>query len=233
MGCCAPSTGCGSGAAGGFGGFGAAQQRAGGGPGLFGGPAAGQAFSRPPATPAQQGGPFGGGGGAAGGCCSCPPDCCATTPGGFGSGIGLDPGNPGATPIGNPGGDPNAGYPPELFGGQNNGVGAAQGAQAPQGAGGEQEFEKRLLELVNQARRQLGLPEVQMDENLSQLARRSAAAKTHTAAPEVLAPWGYSSPEDAMNAWQQSPGHWSIITDPSYTRMGAGWVGDGAAMTFG
>lgn len=108
----------------------------------------------------------------------------------------------------------------------------AQAAAGPTDAQAGQ-FEKRLFELVNQVRRDMGLPQVQWNDEMARLARRSAQAKTHTAAPEVLAPYGYSSPEEAMAAWRQSPGHWGIITDPNLTQMGAGWVGDGAAMTFG
>ncbi len=156
--------------------------------------------------------------------------------------------------------DPAAGGPAAGNAGQAPVAGAGQGAAeqiaAPGGATGQEpvqaqggapaaapvagpgdaqasKFEQRLLELVNQTRREMGLPQVQWNDDMAKLARRSAAAKTHTAAPEVLAPYGYSSPEDAMNAWRQSPGHWSIITDPNLTQMGTGWVGDGAAMTFG
>jgi len=155
----------------------------------------------------------------------------------FDVGPGAPGGAPGGAPFGAPGGF--AQQPGGFDGGAP--IAAPGGAQAPAAAGAANgptdaqasQFEKRLLELVNQERAALGLQPMTWNDQMAQLARRSAAAKTHTAAPEVLAPYGYSSPEDAMSAWKQSPGHWGIITDPNLREMGAGWVGDGAAIAFG
>ena len=100
-------------------------------------------------------------------------------------------------------------------------------------AGEADAFGKRLFELVNQERGKLNLAPVTWDSNLARIAGQSAQARTHTAHPEVLVPWGYESPEEAMWAFKQSPGHWATIVDPKNTRAGAAWVGDAGAVTFG
>ncbi len=94
-------------------------------------------------------------------------------------------------------------------------------------------FGRRLFDLVNEERRKLGLNQVVWDDNLARIAKQSAVARDHTTHPEVLVPWGYESPEEAMWAFKQSPGHWATIIDPAATRAGGAWNDDAGAVAFG
>ncbi len=145
----------------------------------------------------------------------------------------ADPGfgNPGGAPIadpgfGNPGGapiaDPGQGQP---LAAAAPAVGAAQ---APGNAG---DFEKGLFEQANAVRRGMGLRELKWADDLSGAARRSAAAGTHLAAPEILS-FGDGAPADAINNWRGSPAHWGILTDPNLSEMGTGRAGANSAITF-
>ncbi|MBM3267204.1 MAG: hypothetical protein FJZ01_06085 [Candidatus Sericytochromatia bacterium] len=146
-------------------------------------------------------------------------------------------GDPGGAPIGSPGfgdpggapiGDPGFGDPGGAPVG-NPWEGQAAGAAQP--AANAADYEKGLFEQANAVRRGLGLRELRWSDDLSQAARRSAAAGTHLAAPEILS-FGDGSPADAINMWRGSPPHWGILTDPGMTEMGAGRAGGNSAITF-
>lgn len=94
-------------------------------------------------------------------------------------------------------------------------------------------FGRRLFDLVNLERARLGVAPVTWDPNLSRIAMQSAVARDHTTHPEVLVPWGYESPEEAMWAFKQSPGHWATIIDPNNTKAGGAWNDDAGAVAFG
>ncbi|MBM3274201.1 MAG: hypothetical protein FJZ00_03545 [Candidatus Sericytochromatia bacterium] len=163
---------------------------------------------------------------------------------GFGGG-GAPVADPGGNPgfgdpgFGNPGfGDPGFGDPgfgdPGFEPFQAGNAGAATRPQAPgqaQSTGSATEYERGLLEAANQVRRGMGLRELRWADDLSQTARRSAAAGTHLGAPEILS-FGDGTPAQAIDIWRGSPPHWSLLTDPNFSEMGAGRQGGNSAITF-
>ncbi|MBM3271589.1 MAG: CAP domain-containing protein [Candidatus Sericytochromatia bacterium] len=109
---------------------------------------------------------------------------------------------------------------------------AGQAAEAaPAGGAPDDANERALFELINRTRQQLGLNPLAYDATLAPTARRSAQARRHTGAPEIIA-WGQGSPEQALQTWRNSPPHWNILTSPNLTAMGPGWVGDAAGVMF-
>lgn len=108
---------------------------------------------------------------------------------------------------------------------------APAAATAQDGAAPDDANERELFELINQVRRQLGLNPLVYDASLAPTARRSAAARQHTGAPEIIA-WGQQTPAQAIETWRNSPPHWNLLTSPNFTAMGPGWVGDGAGVMF-
>ena len=112
-------------------------------------------------------------------------------------------------------------------------------------------FENRVVELVNQIRREHGLKELTSDWQLSRVARyksqdmRDLGYFSHTS-PTYGSPFemmksfgisyktageniakGYSSPEAVVNAWMNSAGHRANILNVSFTHIGVGYVKDG------
>ncbi len=116
-------------------------------------------------------------------------------------------------------------------------------------------YEKRVAELVNEIRRENGLGELTLSEDLSNGAREKsrdmreqgyfahesptygspfAMMKTfgisYRTAGENIA-MGYSTPEEVVDAWMNSEGHRANILNPSFTRIGVGYVSDGSYWT--
>lgn len=113
------------------------------------------------------------------------------------------------------------------------------------------QFEQQVVELTNQERSKQGLAPLQIDDNLSKVAReksRDMAANnyfSHTS-PTYGSPFdmmnqfgisyrtageniaqGQTSPEQVVNAWMNSPGHRANILNGEYTHIGVGYVENG------
>lgn len=103
----------------------------------------------------------------------------------------------------------------------------------------------RIVELVNEARAEAGLPEVVLDTAASQAAqvraREIVRSFSHTrpdgqnfstalteqdvmfrSAGENIA-WGQRTPEQVMDAWMNSPGHRANILRETFTHIGVGY----------
>ncbi len=114
-----------------------------------------------------------------------------------------------------------------------------------------EEYEKKVVELVNEIRTENGLPKLAHDWELSRVARyKSQDMKdnkyfSHTS-PVYGSPFdmiknfgisyrsageniarGYSTPEAVVNGWMNSSGHRANILNSSYTRIGIGYVKSG------
>ena len=114
-----------------------------------------------------------------------------------------------------------------------------------------EEYEKKVVELVNEIRTENGLPKLAHDWELSRVARyKSQDMKdnkyfSHTS-PVYGSPFdmkknfgisyrsageniarGYSTPEAVVNGWMNSSGHRANILNSSYTRIGVGYVKSG------
>ena len=112
------------------------------------------------------------------------------------------------------------------------------------------EYEKRVVELVNEIRVENGLSPLTLNSDLSNVARlKSQDMKdknyfdhisptygspfdmmtqfgiSYISAGENLAN-GYATPEDVVNGWMNSPGHRANILDTSFTQIGVGYVAD-------
>ncbi|MFE8695839.1 CAP domain-containing protein [Cytobacillus sp. FJAT-53684] len=112
-------------------------------------------------------------------------------------------------------------------------------------------YEQKVLELTNQERAKNGVPALQLDVELSKVARTKSAdmkAKgyfdhnsptygspfdmmkqfgiTYKSAGENIA-MGQRSPEEVVTAWMNSEGHRKNILNASYTHLGVGHVADG------
>lgn len=112
-------------------------------------------------------------------------------------------------------------------------------------------FEQKVVELTNQERAKQGLPALQLDTELSKVARAKSQdmqAKgyfshtsptygspfdmmkqfgiTYRAAGENIA-MGQQSPEAVVKAWMNSEGHRANILNKSYTHIGVGHVANG------
>ncbi|MBR6524074.1 MAG: SafA/ExsA family spore coat assembly protein [Clostridia bacterium] len=113
------------------------------------------------------------------------------------------------------------------------------------------EFENEIVRLVNEIRKENGLNTLTHDWELSRVARyKSQDMKdkkyfahnsptygtpyqmmtsfgiTYRSAGENLSQ-GYSSPKVVVNAWMNSAGHRKNILNPSYTKIGVGYVKSG------
>lgn len=113
------------------------------------------------------------------------------------------------------------------------------------------QFEQQVVELTNIERKKQGLPELQVDMNLSKVAHLKSEdmQKNHyfdhnsptygspfdmmrnfgisySAAGENIAQ-GQRTPEKVIQAWMDSPGHRANILNPSYTHVGVGYVENG------
>lgn len=116
---------------------------------------------------------------------------------------------------------------------------------------GVSEYEKRVVELVNQIRVENGLSKLTLNTELSAVARlKSQDMKdkkyfSHTSptygspfdmmkqfgisyrtAGENIA-YGYSTPESVVDGWMNSPGHRANILNSSYKEIGVGYVASG------
>ncbi|QED48278.1 CAP domain-containing protein [Cytobacillus dafuensis] len=112
-------------------------------------------------------------------------------------------------------------------------------------------YEQKVVDLTNQERAKNGLPALQLDVNLSKVARtKSMDMKTkgyfdhnsptygspfdmmkqfgitYSSAGENIA-MGQRTPEEVVNAWMNSEGHRKNILNPSFTNIGVGYVADG------
>jgi uncharacterized protein YkwD len=127
---------------------------------------------------------------------------------------------------------------------------------APQEAAPE--FAQRVLDLTNARRAEAGLAPLRLNAQLSQaaqsysevLASSDCFAHSCGSVPEVAnrvegagyGNWrsigeniaaGYSTPEDVVEGWMNSPGHRKNILSPNYAEIGIGFVaGRGAYGTY-
>ncbi|MBC7325576.1 MAG: sporulation protein [Moorella sp. (in: Bacteria)] len=126
---------------------------------------------------------------------------------------------------------------------------------APQPADGNyqlNEFEQKVVELVNAERAKAGLKPLTADSRLARVARLKAEDMrdknyfghdsptygsffnmlqkygiTYRTAGENIAA-GYRTPEAVVAAWMASPGHRSNILNPSFTAIGVGYAKGGS-----
>lgn len=113
-------------------------------------------------------------------------------------------------------------------------------------------YEQRVVELVNAERIKAGLAPLQVDLDLSRVARLKAEdmrdknyfshdSPTYGSFLEMLHRFGipyrtageniaagYRSPEAVVAAWMASPGHKSNILNPAFTRLGVGYASGGS-----
>ncbi len=112
-------------------------------------------------------------------------------------------------------------------------------------------FESEVVRLVNNIRRQNGLSPLTQDWELSRVARyksqdmRDKGYFSHTS-PTYGSPFqmirafglsyrtageniarGYSTPQAVVNGWMNSSGHRANILNPSFTKIGVGYVASG------
>lgn len=112
-------------------------------------------------------------------------------------------------------------------------------------------YEAEVVRLVNIQRAQNGLKPLTSDWQLARVARYKsqdmhdkkyfshtsptygspfdmmrAFGLTYRTAGENIA-LGYSTPAAVMNGWMNSPGHRANILNPSFTKIGVGYVADG------
>ncbi len=108
------------------------------------------------------------------------------------------------------------------------------------------ETERRVVELTNAERRKQGLPDLQLDVKLSQVAREksndmqnkgyfSHTSPTYGSPFDMMRDFGISyqaageniaqgqkSPEEVVQAWMNSEGHRKNIMNPEFTHIGVG-----------
>ena len=120
---------------------------------------------------------------------------------------------------------------------------------APEESGGVQEAAEAVASLVNAARRDAGLSELELDADLCAAAQARAQeiaqSFSHTrpdgsscftileefgvsyrAAGENIA-MGQRTPEEVMDGWMNSSGHRANILSSNYTQIGVGYVAQG------
>ena len=112
------------------------------------------------------------------------------------------------------------------------------------------EYRQQVLDLVNAARAENGVPALRMSNRRLNNAAQTRAAElvssfSHTrpdgrrcftvldenyisywACGENIA-YGYSTPQQVMNGWMNSSGHRANILDPDFTEIGIGFVQEG------
>ncbi|MFJ3877787.1 CAP domain-containing protein [Streptomyces sp. NPDC090077] len=126
---------------------------------------------------------------------------------------------------------------------------------APQASGAPSDEQAKVLELVNQARAAAGCPALTINEKLTKAAQDHSADMaahrnmSHTGSDgsdagqritragyqwrtygENVA-YGYSTPEQVMEGWMNSPGHKRNILDCSYKEIGIGLAQPGQYWT--
>ena len=112
-------------------------------------------------------------------------------------------------------------------------------------------YEKEVVKLINDIRRQNGLNELTVDTELSRVARiksqdmRDKGYFSHTS-PTYGSPFdmmtafgikyrtageniamGYRTAQSVVNGWMNSPGHRANILNAKFTKIGMGYVADG------
>lgn len=113
------------------------------------------------------------------------------------------------------------------------------------------DYEREVVDLVNDIRRQYGLSELTLNEELSAVAREKSADMqrngyfshtsptygspfdmmksfgiTYRSAGENIA-MGYPTPAEVVNGWMNSEGHRANILNASFTEIGVGYVANG------
>jgi len=112
-------------------------------------------------------------------------------------------------------------------------------------------YEKKVVELTNAERAKYGIAALQLDENLSKVARTKSSdmkakgyfdhnSPTYGSPFDMMKQFGISyrsageniamgqrSPEEVVNAWMNSEGHRKNILNASFTHIGVGYVADG------
>ncbi|MBM7097427.1 LysM peptidoglycan-binding domain-containing protein [Bacillus sp. H-16] len=146
--------------------------------------------------------------------------------------------------------------PDMIYPGQQVTLPSAQSAQQPsqtseQTSSELSEFEQEVVRLTNEERAQHGLPELEIAEDVSEVARDKSAdmrdnnyfdhnSPTHgspfdmmrsygvdyNAAGENIAA-GQQTPEQVVDAWMNSQGHRENILSSNYTEIGVGHVEGG------
>lgn len=126
-----------------------------------------------------------------------------------------------------------------------------QQAQAGQADQGISDAERKVIQLTNAERTKRGLPELQADTKLSNVAGVKSSdmmskhyfshtsptygspfdmmrdfGVTYTSAGENIA-HGQQTPEQVVNAWMNSEGHRKNILSPNFTHIGVGFEGTG------
>ena len=117
------------------------------------------------------------------------------------------------------------------------------------------DYELRVVELINNIRREYGLGTLQVDTQLSHVARvksqdmhdkryfahnsptygtpfemmRSFGISYRTAGENIA--MGYRTPEAVVDGWMNSSGHRANILNGSFTKIGMGYVADGSYWT--
>ncbi|NLP49893.1 CAP domain-containing protein [Bacillus sp. RO1] len=128
-----------------------------------------------------------------------------------------------------------------------------QNAEKPteQAAGAVSEFEKKVVELTNAEREKQGLAPLELDEELSKVAKEKSkdmqqnnyfshnsptygspfdmmkqfGVEYRTAGENIAQ--GQQSPEEVVNAWMNSEGHRANIMNENFTHIGVGHVEEG------
>ncbi|MGG3573113.1 CAP domain-containing protein [Bacillus gobiensis] len=112
-------------------------------------------------------------------------------------------------------------------------------------------FEKEVVELTNAERQKQGLKPLELDEELSNVARTKSQdmkdkgyfdhnSPTYGSPFDMMKQFGISyktageniamgqkTPQEVVNAWMNSQGHRENIMNPSFTHIGVGYVKDG------
>ncbi|PAQ13435.1 sporulation protein [Bacillaceae bacterium SAOS 7] len=116
-------------------------------------------------------------------------------------------------------------------------------------------FEQQVVTLTNKERAKVGLPALQIDNQLSKVARKKSEDMlannyfshtsptygspfdmmkqfgiTYQAAGENIAK-GQRTPEEVVKAWMNSPGHKANILSKDFTYIGVGYVENGSIWT--
>ncbi|WP_338749459.1 CAP domain-containing protein [Bacillus sp. FJAT-52991] len=116
-------------------------------------------------------------------------------------------------------------------------------------------FEQQVVTLTNKERAKAGLPALQIDSQLSKVARKksedmaannyfSHTSPTYGSPFDMMKQFGISyrsageniakgqrTPEEVVKAWMNSPGHKANILNKDYTHIGVGYVENGSIWT--
>ncbi|WP_053217999.1 CAP domain-containing protein [Virgibacillus senegalensis] len=128
--------------------------------------------------------------------------------------------------------------------------------EQPEKAGQElNEFEQQVVELTNQERAKQGLDPLEIDTELSKVAREKSAdmaengyfdhnSPTYGSPFDMMKQFGISyktageniakgqrTPEEVVNAWMNSDGHRKNILNGNFTHIGVGYVENGNVWT--